>query len=270
MQNISRPAPFILLSTNHGTMIINRNDYCGTPASAFGVGHQLMTQSCFDQTEVDLTCSILRTRKMYFGNGVVAIDCGANVGVFTIEWARLMYNWGHVFSFEAQEKIFYALAGNVSINNCFNVTARYAAVGAECGIMQIPEPNYLVPSSFGSFEIKKGPRTEFIGQTIDYNNLKKDVPLIALDSLNLQRVDFLKIDVEGMEEEVLYGAMTILEKLKPVALVEVLKSDKEKVVRIFENAGYKTFPMNLNILAVHTSDPTSQHIKYENDVLQFV
>ena len=39
----------------------------------------------------------------YFGDGVMAIDCGANVGVHTLEWSRLMYGWGEVIAFEAQE-----------------------------------------------------------------------------------------------------------------------------------------------------------------------
>ena len=85
-------------------------------------------------------------RRQYFNDGVVALDCGANIGVHSIEWAKIITGWGEVFSFEAQEKIFYALAGNVAINNCFNVTAKHVALGSKVGVIEIPQPNYHQPS----------------------------------------------------------------------------------------------------------------------------
>ena len=183
MRNIRRPAPFVLISSNHGSMIINRNDYhMLDDSNGIGVGYQIMNNSCYAQPEVDLALELLILRRHYFGDEVVAVDCGANVGVHTIEWARLMYNWGSVYAFEAQEKVFYALAGNIAINNCFNVTARFAAVGASVGEINIPEPNYFRPSSFGSFELKGTQQAEFIGQNIDYTKPSMKVPQITLDS----------------------------------------------------------------------------------------
>ena len=86
---------------------------------------------------------------------MVAIDCGANIGVHTVEWATAMTGWGSVVAIEAQERIYYALAGNIAINNCFNAIALHAAVSSETGIMQIPNPDYFTPSSFGSLELRQ-------------------------------------------------------------------------------------------------------------------
>jgi hypothetical protein len=66
--------------------------------------------------------------------------------------------WGSVIAIEAQERIYYALAGNIAINNCFNAIAMHAAVSSEPGVMQIPTPDYFQPSSFGNLELK--PRVE--------------------------------------------------------------------------------------------------------------
>jgi FkbM family methyltransferase len=44
----------------------------------------------------------------------VAVDVGANVGAFTVLWGRHMMGWGSVHAFECQERIFYALAGNIA------------------------------------------------------------------------------------------------------------------------------------------------------------
>ncbi len=269
MRNTARPIAFILASTNHGTLIVNRNDYRMIDESrGFDVGFQLLNTSNFDPTEVELECALLLKRRQYFGDGVVAVDCGANIGVRTIEWARLMHDWGSVFSFEAQEKIFYALAGNVAINNCLNVVARNVAVGDKCATLQIPEPNYLTPSSYGSFELIKRDTTEFIGQMIDYNKTR-EIPLISIDSLNFGRLDYMKIDVEGMEEAVLAGAMETLARCKPILLVENIKSNKESLSSTFVKLGYKPFDIGINTLAFHTADPTIKHLSVTGNSLNF-
>ena len=81
---------------------------------------------------------------------MVAIDCGANVGVHTVERATAMTGLGTVIAIEAQERLYYALAGNITINNCFNATAKHAAVAADAGIMNIPMPDYTTASSFAA------------------------------------------------------------------------------------------------------------------------
>ena len=262
MTPIRRPAPFVLIASNHGTMIINRNDYRMMNATqGYGVGHQMMEHSCFDQEEVDLALNILSLRRQYFGDDVVALDGGANIGVHTVEWARFMHGWGHVHAFEAQEKIFYALAGNVILNNCFNVSARHAALGATQGEITIPEPNYLIPSSFGSLELKHRANNEFIGQEINYATLQKKISMLSIDSLQLPRLDFLKIDVEGMEEDVLNGAEQTLARCKPVLLVETIKSNRAALEDILGAHGYTTYAAGINMIAIHSSDPCAQHIQ---------
>ena len=267
MINTQRPVPFVLISSNHGTMIVNRNDYKMVDQnSGYGVGYQLLNTSSFDQQEVDFALGLLDRRRKYFGDGVVAIDCGANVGVHTVEWARLMFGWGEVISFEAQEKIYYAMAGNVAINNCLNVTAKFAAVGSICSSMQIPEPNYLIPSSYGSFELKESVKNEFIGQKIDYTKTKT-VPVVTIDSLKLPRLDFIKIDVEGIEEDVLEGAKVSIKNSHPIMMIEIIKSDQQSIENFLLQMGYKFFSIGINLLAIHEGDPILATIKIDGGML---
>ncbi|MGP8124108.1 MAG: FkbM family methyltransferase, partial [Xanthobacteraceae bacterium] len=164
MRDARRKLAFVLASSNHGTMIVNRLDYRMINAeTGYGVGYQILETAEFDPTEVNLAVQLLSLRRLNHGDGVVAIDCGANIGVHTIEWAAAMTGWGTVLAIEAQERIYYALAGNIAINNCFNAFAINAAVSSEPGIMTIPNPNYLVPSSFGSLELRQRGNNEFIG-----------------------------------------------------------------------------------------------------------
>jgi FkbM family methyltransferase len=260
-----RPIAYVLASTNHGTMIVNRHDHHqpGT-GNEIGVGHQLLANAAFDPEEVNLALGLLWLRKNNFGDGVVAIDAGANIGVHTIEWARHMHGWGRVLAFEAQEPVFYALAGNLALNNCWNATARWSALGEKPGFIDIPEPDYLQAGSFGSLELRPRDKTEFIGQEVSY--APEDcvrTPMINIDSLELQRLDFLKIDVEGMELDVLRGAALTIKRCKPIVLAEVIKSDRDALIGMLESAGYQliTEGVGINLLAFHATDPSRNQIQ---------
>lgn len=244
-------------------MIFSRLDYrMVAPNKGFGVGLQLLERGAYDPQEVANVKRVLRLRRQHHGDGVVSLDCGANVGVHSIEWAKLMEGWGEVIAVEAQERIYYALAGNIALNNCFNARAVHAAVGDAVSEIAIPVPNYLTPSSFGSLELKAREKTEFIGQPIDYAaGPKQAVRLLTIDSLTLKRLDFLKLDVEGMELEALAGASETIQRCKPVLMIEVIKSDRAEIAKRLKAWSYDTFPMGLNVLAVSHDDPLRAHIK---------
>ena len=251
----------MLMSTDHGTMIVNRNDYKLTgEKEGYGVGFQLMNGSSYEGAEVDFALWLLRGRQADRGMGVIGIDCGANIGVHTIEWGRAMFGWGHVYSFEPQEPLFYALAGNIAINNCLNVTARLAAVGESCGTIGVPFVDYCVPSSFGSLELAPT-SAEFIGQPVDHGRPARHVQMLTLDSLELPRVDLVKIDIEGMEMQALRGGAETLRRCKPALIIEIVKTDQKVLVPFLDQANYTTFPMGKNILAIHESDPVASRLR---------
>ena len=258
-----RPIANVLVSSGHGTFIVNRHDYLTSSANeTIGVGYQILQNSYYDPEEVLHLKEVIMIRREMFGDGVVAIDGGANIGVHTIEWAKTMHGWGNVLAFEAQERIFYSLAGNIAINNCFNATAYHAALGASVGNINIPILDYFKPSSFGSFELRKNEFNEYIGQKINYTEEQcRKVSLVSIDSLNLTRVDFIKLDIEGMELEALDGAKKTIATAKPMMLIEHFKSGKENLDTYLANFGYYTFEVGGSILAIHKDDPCNLKIK---------
>jgi FkbM family methyltransferase len=263
MQSVGRKLAFVLASSNHGTMIVNRLDYRMVESQGgFGVGFQILETASFDPSEVRLVVDLLAFRRKHHGDGVVAIDCGANIGVHTIEWAISMTGWGSVLSIEAQERIYYALAGNIAINNCFNAIAVHGAVSSESGILEIPNPNYLVPSSFGSLELRQRNGNEFIGQPIDYENTV-NVRKLKLDEFGLPRVDLIKIDVEGMELEALEGASEMIDRSHPIMLIEKIKADAGKLRQWLESRGYAITEAGINFLAIHGSDKTLTEFRHD-------
>jgi FkbM family methyltransferase len=255
MTRTLRKIAFVLAASSHGPLIVDRFDYHRAGDRLFGVGGEILEWSVFDPAEVELMLSLLRHRRRYFGDGVIAIDCGANIGVHTVECATEMTGWGSILAIEAQERLYYALAGNIALNNCFNARAVHAAVGARDGAIKIPVPNYLAPGSFGSLELRSRPDNEFIGQTIDYSpKAAQEIRCLKLDSLPLSRLDLIKIDVEGMELEVISGAAGLIARHRPILLVEWLKSDKPRLRAVIEDLGYRTIERGTNFLFVHPSD----------------
>jgi FkbM family methyltransferase len=263
MRNPPRKLAFVLAATEHGTLIVNRFDYLpGPDGSGAGVGRQLLDTAAYDFREIDNALVLLELRRRYFGDGVFAIDCGAHIGIHTIEWGRRMTGWGKVLAIEAQERLYYALAGNIALSNCLNVRALHAAVGAENGEMSIPQPDYLTPSSFGSLELRRRQDNQFIGQEIDYGpDRMVAVRSLALDSLQLDRLDLIKLDIEGMEEEALDGARDTIARHRPVLLIEWIKSDREALRRRLDTAGYAIFEAGMNLAAVHREDPSLAHVR---------
>lgn len=179
-----------------------------------------------------------------------------------------MTGWGNVIAFEAQERIFYALAGNIAINNCFNAKAFHAALGNPTlsqNTINIPFIDYTKYSSFGSFEIQKNNNNEFIGQEINYENTQ-EIPYISIDSLKLNKIDFIKIDVEGMEIDVLQGAIKTIKQFFPILQIEYIKSDKTILENFLNKLDYIYFYKGINIIAIHKEDPVLNNITIKDNL----
>lgn len=251
--------PFVLTSTDIGTMIVNRFDFRSTEQGTFGVGFNLLQTSAFDATEINVMLQILPLLRHYRGDGVVMFDGGANIGAYTLPAARTMMGWGNVIAVEAQERLFYALAGNIAINNMSNARVIWSALSDKKGSIEIPEPDYTMPSSYGSLELIQTENSEFIGQALTKT---QTVEAITIDSLKLSRLDYLKLDVEHMEEIVLAGAKKTIKSLKPIIQIEVLKSDKQKIKDLMESFDYTVLDLNggFDYMCLPNNDPVLKHI----------
>jgi FkbM family methyltransferase len=236
----------ILASTYHGLMIVNRFDVNRLQnGDAFGVGHSLLECSSFEASEIESILTVLNLRREHYGDGCVALDCGANIGVQTIEMSKHMTGWGRVISFEAQEYVYYTLAGNIAINNCFNARAIYAAVSDAPGDIVVPQMNYFSMGSFGSLSLM--PENSFNVNDTGQNFIT-DV------------VDFIKVDVEGMELKVLHGALHSIRANKPVLLVEYIKSPRRELEAFLEKLGYCVRELGIMLLAVHKDDKIRKNL----------
>jgi FkbM family methyltransferase len=260
----ARKLAFILAGTDYGTFILNRYDFNNAEGRVYGVGIELLETGRY---EVDLGragMQLMQLLQHYRGPDIVVVDGGAHVGVHSIPWGRLLYGRGKLYAFEPQRWLYYALCGNIALNNLFNLEPRWEALSDKDGQMGVPRLNYREPASYGSLELEPDANVEFIGQSVDYSN-SDWVPMRTIDSLKLERLDLLKLDIEGMEPRALRGAEATIRQHKPVIILEVVK---DRAGEIPQWAGAQDYVLLgfgvMNAIAIHSGDPVLSHFKPAN------
>lgn len=255
-----RPAIFTLVSTDHGMMIASRLDFTQYQDGGFipGTGLELLMKSHTSEDHLGLLCQLVNMRRESFGDGVICIDGGANFGVYTLELARMMLGWGRVLAFEPQRLPFYALAGNIVLNNLFNARAMWAALGKGNGVAKVPMVDPYKPLNYGGVPLD--PYQPLDGTQIE--GVREEVQVCTVDSFGLERLDLLKLDVEGMELEVLEGAQETIKRCKPVISAEHFICKKDKLDVVLHRLGYETHITAMDIIALHESDPLIKRIEW--------
>jgi FkbM family methyltransferase len=195
-----------------------------------------LPHDCYVGRSLDLYGEFSPGEQEFFkvcSRGGAALDVGANLGAHTVFMAR---NFSHVYGFEPQEVLFRILAANLATYG--NKTLYNAAVGNEEGIIHLPLMDYSIVNNYGGYGrdmIKKAEKPE-------------EIPLVKtqlrmLDKIEALRkeeqIDLIKVDVEGMEKDVLEGAQYLIDKHKPILYVENDRPEKQKdLVRLIYNLGY--------------------------------
>jgi FkbM family methyltransferase len=149
------------------------------------------------------------TLKSLVNDQSIVFDVGANVGVFTLPLARRS---SVVHAFEPHPRLRARLSENVGLNNLRNVVVNPVALSDEVGFGLLFGASHNNQGQ-GSLT-KRGAATEPI-----------KCELTTLDqyvrSSDLDRVDLIKIDVEGAEFRVLQGASETLTRLRPTLYLEI-------------------------------------------------
>lgn len=170
----------------------------------------------FEVAELDYCCDLLRP-------GAVIVDVGANVGNHLVYFARFLAP-SRVYPIEPHPQSMRLLRENIALNQIDCVDERHLGIGigAKRSRLAIEMPRQgdlvlarLVPSPAGNIEV------------------------FPLDELGLERVDLLKIDVEGMEFAVLEGMAATLRRSRPVLMVEVRQRDVERFIAAMHGHRYR-------------------------------
>jgi len=212
---VREPGGFnVLGECRYGLMLFNRSDqYIGRALECYGE---------YSQHEADLMAQFLQP-------GAVVIDAGANLGALTLFFARSVGRDGRVYAFEPQRVVFQTLCANMAINSQVNVHAFHAALGAVPGTIKVDTPDYAIDNNFGGMAL---------GEWVD----GETVPMMRIDDLGLDRCDLVKIDVEGMEAQVLAGARATLTRHRPLLYVENDRAEKvNALIRLVADMRYRMY-----------------------------
>ena len=131
--------------------------------------------------------------------GNVVVDVGANIGYYTLQFARLVGSEGHVFAFEPDPHNFELLQRNVWQNGYQNVTLVRAAITATAGKIQL----FQNPDNQGDHRIYAS----------DAGRTSVDVDAITMDEFfaaDDRRLDLVKMDIQGAEGAAFKGMQTLL------------------------------------------------------------
>ena len=162
--------------------------------------------------------------------GATVYDVGAYQGLVTMFFAKRAKR---VVCFEPNNQNYGRLLENLALNGIHNVEARKAGVGSRRGTLRMIE-SPLMPglSSFDSPIAKKLVRAQ-MGTLVE-----EQISIVTLDeeisSANLPTPNFIKIDTEGWEIEVLRGARSTLTQYRPALFLEMhgaTASEKSQKVR---------------------------------------
>ena len=204
-----------LAEWRHGLVAYNRNDqYIGRSLQAYGE---------YSELEVQFLAAWLRP-------GDVVLEAGANIGPVTVPLARAVGPEGRVFAYEPQRLVFQLLCCNLALNELGNVVAQPSALGARAGVARVPAIPPSQSHNFGGVALSTGADSG------------EQVAVERIDDLGLDACRLVKVDVEGMEAEVLEGARATIARLRPLLYLENDRADRSRaLIALVQSLGYRAF-----------------------------
>lgn len=206
--------------------------------------------------ENKIEASLLRGERSYDRDNFTAVSCfvkpgdvcfdvGANIGVYSVVLAQISGDASNVHSFEPVGHIRSKLIANARLNSFDGLNVNPFALGSKAGTLkmhQVKEGRFRGgTSTFVDTEnISAMGRDEFVTREVEIKTLDQYVV-----EAGLERLDFVKIDVEGFELEVLEGASDSLSRFKPTMIVEYDETrhgkQAESMRGLLQGMGYRTY-----------------------------
>lgn len=233
----------------HKMYVDSSDEGVGQPLIKFGVFGELQTKHFKEQIK----------------KGMTVLDIGANIGYYTLIAARLVGDEGKVIAFEPDPTNFALLKKNVEGNGYKNVILVQKAVSNKAGEVKL----FLRAGNLAGHHL------------YDAHDGNKFVTVSAitldeyLENENLNKIDFVKMDVEGAEWGVLQGMRNLIEKNNDVKIVlefwpagmRRFGIGPEKCINELTSRGFILFDIDDSIGKIHPTDIDRLIQKYTGDLL---
>lgn len=150
--------------------------------------------------------------------GDVVVEVGANIGAHTVGLARHILPDGRMLAIEPQPAIFHYLAANIALNGLLNVRCLPVGLGSRRGAMIVPPLDYRRTNNFG-------------GVSLQAAGAGTRVRIARLDDVfEDSALRLIKIDVEGMERDVVEGAANVINRFRPILYLENDRVEKSRAL----------------------------------------
>ncbi len=164
-------------------------------------------------------------REFKLRKGDIVLDVGAHIGAFTLYASRRVGDEGLVLAFEPDIDNYNILRVNLNANNISNVIALNVAVGSTISTVKFTK---ILTGYTTAHHIANSPIQPFFSSQ---PYIVVDVGMVTIDfitrRLRLDRIDYIKVDAEGYEIEVLKGALNTINNYSPNIVVDVSHYPKE-------------------------------------------
>ena len=184
--------------------------------------------------------------------GTVVLDVGANTGIFSM-LAKAINPKAKVVAFEPIPYNIQLLKKNIAAND-FDIEVVEKAISNEVGSCTM----YVKPDTVNYMTSVNTNREE------NSETVELEVPIISIDQFvkdaHFEKVDMIKLDVEGHEPEALQGALEVIRRDLPTMLVEVLSDeDGLKIMEILKPFPYQFYQIEENY--VDPKDSTAKRVE---------
>jgi FkbM family methyltransferase len=161
--------------------------------------------------------------------GEVFVDIGSHVGKYSIATSKVVGNEGFVVAVEPHPSNYVVLKKNIELNNLKNMVAfNLAAWDRQCRLQ------FFVGSTSADSNIDR-----YCYGCGSFEVQAERMDNLLVNEVGLERVDWIKIDVEAAEYEVLLGLEETLIKFKPKLIIEVWRRNMGKVKAFLDRHGYR-------------------------------
>lgn len=164
------------------------------------------------------------------------LDIGCNIGSWTLPLAQ-RYPQNTVMAFDCQPLMLECLSQTIKANDLTNVKTKLCAVGDRCQTEIKPVIDYEWGVNFGAYEFEPPHQ----GSDFHCQTLEQTIPIdvLTIDSLALDHVVFMKLDIEGMEYQALSGAKSVIQRDRPFVAFEHHKTDRQAAEALLRELGYR-------------------------------
>ena len=189
------------------------------------IGESLRHYGEFSEQEVILFTQILSP-------GDTVVEVGSNIGTHTIPLATIVGDTGSVLAFEPQRYIFELLRHNAQANDLTQIIPHRQALGAKAGKIIVPLLDPAMANNFG-------------GVPLGRHQQGDEVEVSTVDALGITQCNLLKADVEGMEADVIRGAIQTIKACAPILYLENDRESKSaELIDLIKSLGYRIYMHN--------------------------